>query len=265
MASTPIPILTYHSISVHAARQFRPFAVSPARFEAHLQAIRADGYSPITVSTLAHIMQRCGAGLPDKPVVLTFDDGFADFLHEALPLLTAYNVPATLFMVSGLSGSSSRWLLKAGEGERPLLTWAELQEISRQGIEIGAHSVTHPKLDMIPLRHACAEIRDSKVAIEDRLGVEVRSFAYPYGFYNAAVRELVAEAGYSCACAVRYATSSIHDDRFALARHIVAHDTSGEDLSALLAGRSPLLPIMRNRARSAAWKIVRHSFIGIQS
>jgi peptidoglycan/xylan/chitin deacetylase (PgdA/CDA1 family) len=264
MTATPIPILMYHSISTRASRRFRPFAVSPERFEAHVRAICAGGRSAITVSTLVEAMQQPGARLPDNPVVLTFDDGFADFLHAALPVLSAYRLPATLYVVTGFSGSTSRWLAKAGEGDRPLLSWTELAEVNRRGIEIGAHSVTHAALDMIPLREARDEIRNSKLTIEDRLGIAVASFAYPYGFYSAPVRALVEEEGYSSACAVRYAASSIDDDRFALARHIVPHDAGADAIAALLDDRPAILPLMRNRARSAVGRLVRQSFYGIK-
>jgi len=265
MGTTSIPILMYHSISAQASRKFRPFAVPPHRFEAHVRAIHAGGRSAITVSAMAESMQQAGAAVPEKPVVLTFDDGFTDFLRAALPILSAYRMPATLYVVTGLTGSTSRWLASAGEGDRPLLHWAELAEISRHGIEIGAHSVTHAALDMVSHRQAREEIRNSKMTIEDRLGIAVNSFAYPYGFHSARVRELVAEEGYRSACAVRYATSSLDDDRFALARHIVPHDADADEIAALMDGRPALLPLMLNRTRSAAWRLLRHSWCRIRS
>ncbi|MGH7870054.1 MAG: polysaccharide deacetylase family protein [Candidatus Dormibacteraceae bacterium] len=87
--------------------------------------------------------------VPEKTVVITFDDGFADFYREALPLLQNYRYTATLYVATGFVGGTSRWLGSCGEGDRPMLTWSTLREIAALGIEIGANTHTHPELDRL--------------------------------------------------------------------------------------------------------------------
>jgi peptidoglycan/xylan/chitin deacetylase (PgdA/CDA1 family) len=258
MSAVQIPILMYHSISDGCAPRFRRFAVSPHAFRAHARFLSAHGFQSLTVSELVAALDG-EAALPAKPVVLTFDDGFADFHEAALPILVEFGLTATLYVVSGRVGRTSSWLAGIGEGERRLVGWEQLDEISRSGIEIGAHSVTHAALDLLPLEAAKEEIAVSKRDLEDRLGTRIASFAYPFGYHNGDVRGLVEDQGYASACAVRYAMSSPADDRFALARHIALDGWDRETLSGVLAGHPPMLPNFYDQTRSSAWRAVRQS------
>jgi hypothetical protein len=122
------------------------------------------------------------------------------------------------------------WFSRIGEEERPLLSCLQLRSIEASGIEIGAHTASHPALDTLPL--ARNEVVRSKQMLEEQLRGEIKTFAY-------GVREVVLGAGFTSACAVRYAMSSIHDDHFALARHTGRRGTSIQQFSTLLSGRSP--------------------------
>jgi peptidoglycan/xylan/chitin deacetylase (PgdA/CDA1 family) len=255
------PILMYHSLSSSSSRSFRPFMLHPVQFEQHARYLRDDGYVALTVSQLVSLRnQGC---VPERAVVLTFDDGFADFHRSALPVLTRYGLTATLYVVSGYVGGSSGWLADAGS--RPLLSWSQLADVRHSGVEIGAHTVSHPALDTLPPGQAKEEIASSKRELENGLGIAVRSFAYPYGYYSRAVRDLVVSAGYSSACAVRYAVSSPADDPFALCRQIVRHDTDVAGLAALLSDRAPRLRTLYDRTRSRAWARLRQSLYGRRS
>jgi peptidoglycan/xylan/chitin deacetylase (PgdA/CDA1 family) len=229
-----VSILTYHSVAPTAPRRFRAFCVHPQNFEDQVRHIRASGYSALTVSELVRL--RAAGAVPEKSVVLTFDDGFADFHTVVLPVLLRYGLTATLYVVAGCIGVTSRWLEQECRS-LPMLSWSQLLDIAKSGIEIGAHTMSHPSLDTIRLSQARIEISQSKRSLEDGLGISVESFAYPYGNFSGAVRDLVVAAGYASACAVRYATSSSLDDRFALSRHIVRDGTDLSDFDALLAGR----------------------------
>jgi peptidoglycan/xylan/chitin deacetylase (PgdA/CDA1 family) len=253
------PILMYHSISSDAARRFRPFAVCPRRFEEHVRYIKEQGYQTITVSDFVRRRQVGADAFPKKTVVLTFDDGFADFHQTALPVLTKYGLTATLYIVSGCVGGTSRWLGQNSAGSRLMLDWPQLSEIAKGGIEIGSHTVSHPALDALSIGDAKAEILHSKYHLQDRLGVEINAFAYPYGYYSKAVRDLVLSAGYTSACAVRYAASSAKDDRFALSRHIVRQDINIARLEVLLANSGVDIRTAFDRARSATWACLRHA------
>jgi peptidoglycan/xylan/chitin deacetylase (PgdA/CDA1 family) len=255
-----VSILTYHSVAPTAPRRFRTFCVHPQHFEDQARHIRATGYCTLTVSELVRL--RAAGAVPAKSVVLTFDDGFADFHAVVLPVLLRYRLTATLYVVAGCIGDTSRWLEHEECRSLPMLSWSQLLDIAKSGIEIGAHTMSHPSLDTIRLSQAQVEISQSKRSLEDRLGISVESFAYPYGNFSRAVRDLVVAAGYASACAVKYATSSPLDDRFALCRHIVRDGTDLPHFDALLAGRPAVLRCLSDRARSTAWTYVRHMLNG---
>ena len=257
-ARTPrIPILMYHSISYCENPHFRRFTVMPERFEEQLDYFSTHGYSPLTVS---NYVQRIANNdpLPPRPVVLTFDDGYADFYTAALPLLQKYHATATLYIITGYIGETSRWMQREGEADRTILNWSQIREIASSGIECGAHTHTHRALDALAAADCRQEIELSQRALAENIDAP-HSFAYPFGYYSHAVHSLVREVGFTSACGVRYAQSSRHDDRFALSRLIVTADTDLPSFETLLqsGGRGPEAAYLR--LRSAAWERVRRS------
>ena len=245
-----IPILMYNSISSPDCSGFRPCTVSPEVFDTHLSYLKQNHYTTITVTQLSNAMSRGGIGLPPRPVVLTFDDGYADFYTAALPILQYYGYTATLYVATGYSGNTSRWLQYPEERSRPMLTRNQLREISACGIECGAHTHTHPALDMVSLPVARDEIVRSKDVLEECIGQYVSSFAYPYGYYTTHLQEMVQICGFTSACAIRRAVSSLHDNPYALARLAITPDTEMHDLvTALATGRGTLVasPVKRTR------------------
>jgi peptidoglycan/xylan/chitin deacetylase (PgdA/CDA1 family) len=253
-----IPILMYHSISEHATPKYRPFVVSPKLFADHMTYMRHHGYTTITVTQFVYIVTQGEAALPERPVVITFDDGFADFFTEALPILQQYNFTATLYIATGFIGSTSLWMRREGEATRSMLTWDQVNEISARGIECGGHSHWHRQLDTLPLTEARNEIVRCKGLLEDHLGQEVSTFAYPHSYHSAAIKRLVREARYTSACAVGYAMSSVTTDPFALARLRMGADTSVDVLAALLTQPLPsIITMIYKRSRASAWRLAR--------
>lgn len=260
-----IPILMYHSISQHATPKFRPFAVSPVLFTKQMAYLYKQAYTPITVTQLGQVLSQRQTSLPERPVVITFDDGFADFFTDALPVLKYYNFTATLYVPTRFINGTSSWLQHEGEAERPLLTWSQLSEISTQGIECGAHSHSHPQLDTLPHSVATLEIVQSKKLLEEHLGVNVTSFAYPYGYYTATVRKQVQAAGFTTACAVKFAMTTPSSDPFALARLMIKADTNVDAFSALLSrGSSSPISALYVRTRTPIWQLVRRSSASVK-
>ncbi len=255
-----VPILMYHSISHDASPKFKPFAVSPELFAKHMAYLHEHGYTPITVTQFANALIQGGSALPERPVVLTFDDGFADFFTDALPVLERYSFTATLYVTTAFVNGTSCWLRREGEDQRPILTWDQLAEISMRGIECGGHGHYHHQLDILPHTKARDEIVHCKEILEDRLGRAVTSFAYPYGYHSTTTQRLVREAGYTSACAVKHAMSSTSTDPYALARLMVRADTDVDSFAALLTGHSlSVITMMYLRARTPAWQLARCS------
>ncbi|NEQ31254.1 MAG: polysaccharide deacetylase family protein, partial [Leptolyngbya sp. SIO4C5] len=179
------------------------FDVTPEELEADFELIKANGLTPISLDQLVYHLST-GTPLPDKPILLTFDDGYAGHYTYVYPLLKRYGYPATFSVFTGK--------LEGDIVGRSTLTWDQVQQMSKDPlITIAAHSVTHPR-DLRPLTDAelRQEIFDSKRLIEAKLDQPIRYFTYPEGKYDERVADVVAEAGYSAAL-----TMDDIDERFA--------------------------------------------------
>lgn len=251
-----IPILLYHSVSDDASGEFAPYATTRRDFAAHLDLLVERGHTAMTVTDLVERLVS-HTPLPPDPVVITFDDGFADFADAAWPELADRALPATLYVTSGVIGGTSAWLHGEGAGDRRMLSWGALRDLADAGCEIGAHTLSHPPLDCISRVDAEREIVDSKLVLEDGLGRAVPSFAYPHGHHDAHVRRIVIDAGYGSACAVKNALSHVADDTYALARITVLRDLGAAELGERLDGHGVRLAPRRERLRTTAWRTVR--------
>lgn len=247
-----VPILMYHSVGDRAPGSTRAWTHSPAVLRSHLGVVTGEGYEPLTVSE--YLAARRGARpLPERAVVVTFDDGYRDFATEALGLLATARVPVTLYVTSAYIGGHAGW--RRPDARLPMLSARELAGLPADLVEVGAHGHTHVKLDTVPVEAARDEIRRSKATLEDTMGREVLTFAYPHGRHDAAVRRLVREEGFAGACAVGHALSWSGDDDYALARVIVAPDLRPRDLSAVLRGVALARAGERARLRTRAWRL----------
>lgn len=135
-----------------------------------------------------------------RPVLVTFDDGFENFFSNAFSLVLRYNFRVSLFVSTDfINGNISFDHLFSGKTKLNPLTWAQLKEISDSGIEIGSHTITHPNLATLNDKELYRQIADSKKIIEERIGREVKCFAYPYGAkrtFNRRTIQIVRESGY---------------------------------------------------------------------
>ena len=182
---TSINILMYHSISDGAG----PTCIPVDIFAAQLATIEACGYAAVSLADVA-AWHAGNKELPARAVVITFDDGFADFADNAFPKLAARGWPSTVFLPTGKVGAHADW---DGEAARPLLTWERVKELAEQGVEFGGHSVGHVDLTSLSTADMQHQVRQSHDDIEQNLGCAPTCFAAPFGQTNSSVRDAIAQ------------------------------------------------------------------------
>ncbi|MFD5447558.1 polysaccharide deacetylase family protein [Streptomyces sp. NPDC003470] len=230
------------------------FTVSPREFAAHLDAVVDSGRTPVTIGAVAdHFAGR--APLPPRPVLLTFDDGFADLPGPTAEALAERALPATAYLTTGAITPGGRSLLPPA----PMMTLGEAAELERSGMEIGSHTVTHAQLDTLSGTALAYELRTSKNVLEDALGHPVRHLAYPHGYNSPRVRAMSARAGYETATAVRHALSSGRDERYRIARLIVRRGHTADDVRTWLAGGGARVAPYRDGPRTVGWRWYRRT------
>ncbi len=163
-------------------------------------------------------------------VVLTFDDAYRDFLSNAWPILSSHGFGATMFVPTDHVGGRAEWDRGFGE-PAGLMTWDELRMLAGQGLEIGAHSCSHPYLTRLPPAQVMAEGRNAKARLEAELGRTVDLLAYPYGDQNLLVRRAMAACGYVAALTTEPGLGRLGDNPMAIPRQLIA---GGDDLDAFV-------------------------------
>ncbi|MBO3748253.1 polysaccharide deacetylase family protein [Streptosporangiaceae bacterium NEAU-GS5] len=251
-----VPILMYHSVTDRPAPATRPLAVTPAAFAEQLAYLNDHGFTAVTFRDYAE------GGLPGRPVVITFDDGYADFHSEALPLLDRHGFPATVFVTSG-------WLADAGPeaAGTPLdamLSWSQVREAAAAGVEIAGHSHSHPQLDQLRDQELRDELRRNKDLLQDRIGAAVTTMAYPFGYSSARVRRAVREAGYTAASAVANALASDRSDPLAAPRLTVGPGTTMDRFARAVEGRGVARVYAKERMLTKGYALVRRARYGLK-
>ncbi|GGS79560.1 polysaccharide deacetylase [Planobispora rosea] len=205
-------VLMYHSVEEYESDPLL-ITVSPRRFAAQMSWLRRSGLRGVSMRDL---LAAEASGRARGMVGLTFDDGYADFATEAVPILVRYGFTATVFAVAGHLGGHNVW---DPDGPRkPLMTAQQLREVDAAGMEVASHTVNHTFLEMADDAGLELELKESRMVLEDVLDRDVTGFAYPYGLAGAREVDAVRAAGYSYACAI---WKSEHSGRHALARTYV--------------------------------------------
>jgi peptidoglycan/xylan/chitin deacetylase (PgdA/CDA1 family) len=247
-----VPILMYHAVAEDPADATRRLSVSPRALEEQLVFLLEHGFTGLTFFDLAESF-RVGAQLPSKPVVLTFDDGYADFAEHAWPIMRRHGFPGTVFVTTGwIADSGDR---RAGEPFDRMLQWSQIRELADAGVEIGAHTHSHPQLDQLGDDDLLRELKDSRADLEEHLGAPVRTMAYPYGYNSSRVRTAARAAGYHFAAVVGNRRATASHDGFMLPRLTIRRSTDVATFAAAVTGPDRLF--WKDRALTAGYATVR--------
>jgi len=208
-----LSVLTYHAVVDEPS----PIAVSPALFRRHVGHLRRAGYRAVSFAEAARALDG-GAPVDPRLVCITFDDAYRSVLENAVPVLREAGFVATIFVPTAHAGDANRWDAAAPPRGWPILSWEELGGLARCGFEIGSHTRTHPNLPGLDEASMNDELAGSRRELEDRLGMEVSSFCYPFGRHDARTRAAVLAAGYRAACTIEFGACVAAHDRMRLPR-----------------------------------------------
>lgn len=209
-----IPIIYYHRIAkdINDAGRHGIF-VTEKQFEDHLRYLKKEGYKTITFEEALQIKKNC---TPGKYVIITFDDGYEDNYTLAFPLLKKYGFTAIIFLVAGLE--YNLWDEQSDEPKLKMLNLQQMLEMIEYGIEFGSHTLSHADLSKESDEKVKVELANSKKNLEEKLGREISSFAFPYGNCNETVKQVAKETGYKFVYATDRAPVGLHEDLLQIRR-----------------------------------------------
>jgi peptidoglycan/xylan/chitin deacetylase (PgdA/CDA1 family) len=206
-----IAVLNYHSITVDPGN---PAVITPDKFKAQMVHLSNHGYTTLSLQQFLDYMDnKSSAAMPSKPVLLTFDDGYADNYVHVMPILQELDFHATIFISPGTTEDGY------------FLNWDQIKEMQQAGWDIQPHGMTHPHLPKLTAVQQAYEITEAKRQIEVQLGIQSQVFCYPYGERNAYTIKVLEEQGFRYAFTIEQGVTTRAQNRFALKRLFV----NGED------------------------------------
>lgn len=249
-----VPILMYHQVSAAPPAAYTRYSVTPAQLARQIRWLSTLRYTSLNVDQL----MRCRTGLapwPERPLAITFDDGFRTAVHHALDVLPRYGFTATMFLVAGRLGGTSTWTRHRGV-EMEVADWTLARDCVAAGFSCGAHTMTHRRLVDLDKAECVEELTAARRRLEDGLGIPVVHLAYPFGSTNHDVRTRAAAAGYVSACTVVPRLSNDCDDPLLLPRVPVLGMDSLSDFICRLHTARPLRQSVRDGIRrvAASWR-----------
>ena len=220
--------LLYHNVGEYGPGTYASLTVSPTTFAGHMAALKRRGYQGISAQQWQ--ASRLGkAGLPRKPVILTFDDGYASLTRHAFPVLEEHGFRATVFVVTDRTGGEDQWLRVENRAPQKLLSKDEILGWKARGVDFGAHSRTHPDLTRLSPEALHDEVVGSALVLQEMLGERATAFAYPYGFYTESVLRAVG-AEFVLGFTVEEGMNDLRTDPLRLRRTMVQPTDKGADV-----------------------------------
>lgn len=240
-----VPVIMYHRVINNPENEgVYGTYVYEDMFKKHLQYLKDKNYTVITFKDLDKIGWRNRFEKDRKYIILTFDDGYKDNYDLAFPILKEFNFKATIFLMGSLT--YNEWDVKAG-GERKfsLMSVEMIKEMQDYGIEFGAHTFNHPKINTLSNEEIEHQIVDVKKPLEEKIGKEIITFAYPYGILNDYAKEMAKKAGYTFALATDSGSVCLSDDLYQIRRIAIFPNTNLFSFKRKIAGNYNFIKIKR--------------------
>lgn len=225
--SVNVPILIYHYIrEVDPRKDYlgADLSVPPENFEEQLAWLQKNNYTTITLDDIVSAWEK-GSEMPEKPVILTFDDGYDDFFSVAYPLLQKYNAKATAYIITNFLD------------EPRYMTTSQLKELGTSPLlTIASHTERHPDLRILKISRLREELVESKKLLEDLNKKPIYHFAYPFGYYTSGIAKEVEKAGYKTAVITLSGTKHTPENRLMMKRVRIAGGLTIEKFAKLIKG-----------------------------
>ena len=240
-----IPVIMYHRVINKSENEgIYGTYIYEDIFRKHLQYLKDKNYTVITFKDLDKIGWRNRFEKGKKYIILTFDDGYKDNYDLAFPILKEFDFKATIFLMG--RSTYNEWDVKAGgEIEFPLMSVEMIKEMQDYGIEFGAHTFNHPKINTLSNEEIEHQIVDVKKPLEEKIGKEIITFAYPYGILNDYAKEMAKKAGYTFALATDSGSVCLSDDLYQIRRIAIFPNTNLFSFKRKVAGNYNFIKIKR--------------------
>jgi len=213
-----VPILFYHKVNYPPREvKIKGLYVTPFSFHWQMKYLKWRGYTSLSLDELYEGLQGKGK-LPPKPIIITFDDGYRDNYLYAFPILKRFGFKATIFIITRDVGGHSGWEDSEETLEESLLSWEEIEEMHRQGMDFQAHTHSHVNLNKLDDERIAAELKTSKTILEERLHKKVNFLCYPNGVFDERIKEITQKCGYWGGITTKRGMVNEDSDWFALKR-----------------------------------------------
>jgi len=257
MNNFQIPILMYHEVTTEdkleqvCNKTQRTFVLTLSQFEAQMKWLAKAGYSTISLYDVVNIIQNENSvQLPNKPIIITFDDGYEGNYLYALPILKQFGFTAVFFIVVNRIGTPY------------MMDWWQLKQLVSSGMSIQSHTMTHPLLGKLDRDGVAYELKESKQELQNKLQIGVDFVSLPYGSYNEFYKDIAIEAGYQGGCSSKIGLFDSFCDRYLINRITLNSKYSLDEFKQIAEGRTDYIRkvISKRKFRDIVRKIMGEEF-----